>query len=174
MTDTNNSTVRYDLSGHETITAALLDLLNQYPGLKTDDEITFSALEESYGKTFYPISGAVIQSETTSVTGRVRQKCLYPFVVVYRVSAPTEAKRIEIKQWLDDVGKWLEGQEITVKEVSYKLTEYPTFADEQSFVSFQRQTPGYLEAINENQSEDWQIYITANYENIYKKQNIGG
>lgn len=167
-----NKPVRYDLSGYETITSALMDLINQYPALDDGDEIEFSVLNESAGKAIFPISGAVIESEKISITGRVVQQCIYPFMVVYRATAPSEAKRIQIKQWLDDLGKWLERQPITIDGVEHKLSGYPELQNNQSFDSISRQTPGYLESINEDRSEDWQIHISAKYKNIYKRQSI--
>lgn len=161
--------IKYDLSGYESITSALLALINLYPALVDGDEIAFSQLEEASGKAIFPISGAVIQTEIEDITGHVTQTCLYPFMVVYRTSALSEARKVKVKQWLDDLGKWLEMQPINVSGVDYHLTEYPVLASGQSFVTIVRQTPAYLEGVNKNQSEDWQIYISATYKNEFDR-----
>lgn len=162
--------VKYDLDGYEAVTPALRALLNEYPGLlQTGDEITFSDLGEDSGKTMYPIQGAVIEREQKFILGDIRQICLYPFHVLYRASGLTENRRAAVKEWLDNLGRWLEGQKITINGVDYQLTEYPTLSDNRRFLSITRQTAAYLSTINENHSEDWIIYISARYQHDITK-----
>ena len=42
--------VRYDLDGQEVVTTALMDLINQYPGLSPGDSIEYATLGDSKGK----------------------------------------------------------------------------------------------------------------------------
>lgn len=162
--------IRYDVEGYDAITAALRELLNKYPGLQqTGDEISFSTLGEDSGKTMYPISGAVIEREQRFILGDVRQVCQYPFHVIYRAAGLSENRKAAVKEWLDNLGRWLEGQSVKINGVEYRMEEYPTLSDNRRFISISRQTPAYLSAINENNSEDWVIYILARYTNEFKE-----
>lgn len=159
--------IKYDLDGYDTTTAALLDLLNQYPGLENGYEISLATLDEDSGIAMYPISGAVIETEKRFVTGRTLQVCLYPFYIIYRASGPSESRRAAIKEWLDSLGRWLEGRTITVKDVEHQLGEYPSLTGNRKFLSIVRQSPAYLDTVNENKSENWAVYITARYQNTF-------
>lgn len=159
--------VKYDMEGYDVITTALRTLINQYPGLDSDEEITFSILNEDSGKAMFPKSGAVIETEKSNIIGHVTQTCLYPFWIVCRVAGLSEDKKAEKKEWLDNLGKWLERQEVTIDGTTYRLEEYPPLTGDKKFLTIQRETPAYLDGTNENQSEDWAILISARYQNEY-------
>lgn len=161
--------VKYDLDGYDVVTKALMELLNQFPGMESGEQIEFSELGEESGFAMYPINGAAIESERTSVTGKVTEVCLYPFYIIFRGAGLNEKRRIETKERLDNIGKWLEGKEIKIDDVPYKLSEYPPLTGNRKFLEFRRQTPAYLDNTYENQSEDWAIYISARYQNEYEK-----
>lgn len=161
--------IRYDIDSFDDVTNALRDLINKYPGLALGDEIAFSTLDEDSGKAMFPISGAVIETEQEDITGQVQQICLYPFYVIYRLAGLSENKKAAVKEWLDNMGKWLELQEITVKGELRKLTGYPMLAGKRKFISISRQTPAYLDSVNENKSENWAIYISARYKNEFDR-----
>ena len=160
-------TIKYDVEGYETITAALLDLLNQFPGLDEGYEISLATLDEDSGIAMYPISGAVVETEKHFVTGRTYQVCLYPFYIIYRISGPSESRKAATKEWLDRLGRWLEGRAVVVKDTEYRLTEYPTLTENREFLSIVRQSPAYLDTVNDNKSENWAVYITARYQNTF-------
>lgn len=162
-------TVKYDIDGYEAVTAALRELINQYPALSEGDEISFSTLGEDSGKAMFPVSGAVIETERRSVTGKVTEVCLYPFYVIYRAAGLTENNKARIKEWLDSLGKWLEQKKVLINGAEYLLEEYPPLTDGRKFLSISRQTPAYLDTVNENQSENWAIYISARYQYEYQK-----
>ena len=159
--------VKYDLDGYDIITSALRELINQYPDLSEGETINFSVLDEDSGKAIFPITGGVVETEKTDITGHVTQVCLYPFYVIYRATGLSENKKAEVKEWLDNLGKWLEKQKITVSDTEYQLTEYPPLTGDRKFLSISRQTPAYLDGTNENKSEDWAISISARYQNEY-------
>lgn len=162
-------TVKYDIDGYEAVTSALRELLNQYPALSENDEIAFSTLGENSGKSMFPISGSVIESEKRSVTGKVTEVCVYPFYVIYRAAGLSENRKASVKEWLDNLGKWLEQKKVLINGEEYQLAELPPLTDGREFLSISRQTPAYLDAITENQSEDWAIYISARYQYEYHK-----
>ncbi len=169
MADTEQKQVKYDVDGYDVVTAALRELINQYPNLSEGDEISFSMLGEDSGKAMFPVSGGVIETEKEDITGHVTQVCLYPFYVIYRAGGLTENRKASVKEWLDNLGKWLEKQPIRVNEESYVLKEYPPLTEDRKFLSINRQSPGYLDSTNENQTENWAIYISARYQNEFER-----
>ena len=162
-------TVKYDIDGYEAVTTALRELLNQYPGLKEDEEIAFSTLGEKSGRAMFPISGSVVETEKQTITGKVAKVCLYPFYLIYRASGLSENRKASVKEWLDTLGKWLEQQTVTIDGTEYRLEEYPPLTDGREFLSISRQTPAHLDNTSENQTEDWAIYISARYRHEYQK-----
>ena len=159
---------RYDLDGYDLLTAALMELLNQFPRLFDGDSIEFSTLDAESGKAMFPISGAIVETETTDITGEVEQVCRYPFFIVSRASGVSEQHKENMKEWLDDLGRWLERQPITVDGVKTQLDRYPSLSGRRRFLSIERQTPAYLDN-TEDKTEDWAIYITARYSNEFTK-----
>lgn len=160
---------RYDIDGSDVITDALRHLLNQFPGLESGKEITFSYLEDKSGISIYPTSGAIIETEREFITGHVVQTCLYPFFVIYRAYSLSENSKATVKEWLDNLGRWLERQEITVNGTNYKLDRYPALTGNREILSIERKTPGYLDGTNENGSEDWAISISLRYSNEFDR-----
>lgn len=161
--------VKYDVDGYDAVTSALRELLNQYPALSSSDEITFSTLGENSGKAMFPTSGAVIETEKKSITGKVTEVCLYPFYVIYRAAGLSENRKASVKEWLDNLGKWLEQKKVLIDGTEYQLAELPPLTDGRKFLSISRQTPAYLDTVNKNQSENWAIYISARYQYEYYK-----
>lgn len=160
--------VRYDLDGDDILTDALTELLNRFPRLTDGDKIEFSTLDAEYGKAIYPISGAIIETESTDITGEVTQVCRYPFFVVSRISGASEQHKVNVKEWLDDLGRWLERQPIIVDGVQTQLDRYPSLSGRRRFLSIERQTPAYLDN-TEDKTEDWAVYITARYSNEFTR-----
>lgn len=163
-------TIRYDFDGYEIISKAIMALINQYPGLSAGDSITFATLPADGGKALYPITGAIIETERTSITGRVRQVCLYPFQVYYRTPAGlSENRKITAKEWLDSLGRWLEGHKVNIDGVGHQLTELPKLTDGRTMLSLERSTPAYPNDPNENRTQDWIIHISARYQYEFDK-----
>lgn len=165
----NNETMpRFDVSGYDVITKAIWDLLNDFPGL-SGNEISFCKLGESGGIAMYPITSAVIEDEHATITGIVKQVCRYPFTIVYRASGLSETKKANVKEWLDNLGRWLERQGVNVGGQEHRLDKYPKLTNRAVIKRFERQTPGFLESIEENKSENWTIQITMTYENEFRR-----
>ena len=161
--------VRYDIDGYDVVTAALRELINQYPGLSDGDEITFSVLGEDSGKAVFPVSGSIIETEKESITGHVTQVCQYPFYVIYRAGGLSENRKADIKEWLDNLGRWLEKQGVIIDGQEYRLNEYPELTGNRKFLTVSRQSPGYLDSVNDNQSENWVVSISARYQNEFDR-----
>lgn len=159
----------YDVDGYDIVTTALRELINQYPGLSEGEEIAFSVLGAEHGRAMFPASGAVIESEKEDITGHVTQVCLYPFHIVYRTHALSEERKATVKEWLDTLGKWLERQTVSISGEKHVIDSYPPLTDNRRFLSISRQTPGHLDSINDNQSENWVIQLSARYRNEFDR-----
>lgn len=158
-----------DVEGSEAVSNVLLDLLNQFPGLKRE-RITFSTLGDTSGIGFFPTSGAALLSDNEDVTGHVTQVCLYPFNIIYRAAPNSEAQRLRIKEFLDGLGRWLERQPVQIGDVHYRLTSYPELAvGNREIKAISRSNPGHLNAVYQDGIEDWMISATLKYENNYDK-----
>lgn len=158
-----------DVDGSEAVSNALLALLNEFPGLD-GRRILFSTLAETSGIGFYPTSGAALLSNKESITGHVRQVCLYPFNVIYRAAPKTENQRLKIKEFLDTVGRWLEMQPVVIGGVAYQLTHYPELCSDNRLIkSISRTNPGHLNAAYQDGVEDWLISATLRYENEFDR-----
>lgn len=169
MADTKLA-VGYDIDGYDQLTAAIGDLLQRYPGLRTGEAIGFSKLQADTGRAWFPTSGALIRAQRTSITGWRMETCAYPFTVVYRAAGLSEDRKAAVKEWLDDLGRWLEGQTITVNGAEHRLAEYPALKGTRRITRITRSTPAYLESIEANMAENWVIAITAEYRNEYQKE----
>lgn len=148
------------------ITEKLMTLINTFPVLMEGETIEFSVLDEDGGIAFFPTSGAAIERSEKDIVGHTVQVVTYPFMVFYRASGLSENRKVDVKEWLDDLGRWLEGQPITVGGTTYVIT-YPTLDANRRFTRIQRSSPASLNGINDNNSEDWAISIIARYTNEF-------
>lgn len=161
--------VTYDFDSYEIVTDAIDDLLKNFPGLEDGERIEFSKLGEDSGFGWFPAGGAIIESERISITDHVTQRCLLPFFIVYRSHFTTASQRKTVKNMLDDIGRWLEQQEITIDDMQYRLEEYPKLSGDREIEKISRKTPAYLDGIQESGCEDWAISISLKYKNEYDK-----
>lgn len=170
MDEQQKKEVAYDADGYDQVTAAVMALVNQFPGLDEGEGIAFAGMGERGGIALYPaVNAAAIESEKTSVTGKVRQICRYPFVVVRKVAGPTEARRKAVKEQLDALGRWLERQPVKIGGETQRLAEYPSITEGRRFLSFVWQTPAGLDDASDDHLEGWAVDVIARYENIFYK-----
>ena len=162
--------VRFDTTeGFDVLTQAVRALVNRFPGLAEGEKIAFATLRDSGGMALFPGDGAVIEEERRSVTGRVRQVCRYPFAVLIRGGGMNEESRAAAKERLDMLGRWLQGQSVTVDGRTYAPERYPALTGGRRFLDFSIQAPAYLYERDEHQTETWAAALAARYENIYQK-----
>lgn len=156
----------YDVDGEEAVTNLLSQLLNEFP---TSKAITFSNLNKDSGFSFYPVSGAAIHEEKENICGTVTQICQYPFVIVYRQAPRLDKQKIKIKELLDSIGKWLEGQTVTIDSETLTLSDYPKLSGDRKIKSIRRTTPAYVEETAEDGTQDWIIQMNLKYENKFER-----
>lgn len=159
-----------DIDGSEAVSAVLQELLNEFPGLSPRQRVQFATLEDSGGVGFFPSTGAAIEQEKESITGHVRQRCLYPFDVVYRSAPKSEAQRLRIKEFLDTLGKWLERQPVKVNGREEKLAGYPELASGNRVIkSIGRTAPAHPSVAYQDGVEDWTMGLRLMYENEFDR-----
>lgn len=161
----DNQTPSYDTGGYDVMSKAITAILNNYPRLRSGERIGFADLTRDSGIAFYPTSGAIVESvragtyEEGDVIGHVDATCRYPFTVIYRAAPRTGNQKINIKEWLDSLGKWLE-----------ELLDYPELNEEgYSIKSLSRQTPAYISSVTEDGVEDWQVDIALRYRHEFDR-----
>ena len=157
-----NDEIVLDVESYDVITQALLDLVNEFP-LLDDETIRFNSLKNEGGTGFFPLNGGVIERERKDILGGKEQWCSYPFMIVARAGNLTESRKKTTKEWLDDMGRWLEGQTVD----GYTLEAYPALTGNRNFLDISRTSPAYQMEISEDGSEDWAISINARYHNQY-------
>ena len=165
--DEKDKKEKYDLAGGQALTEVIAALLNDFPGLAEGEKIAFATLRQMGGMAMFPGGGAVVESERRSVTGRVRQVCRYPFAALYRQAGPGESGRARIKEWLDQLGRWLGRQSVALGGQTYRLETYPALSEGRRLLDFSIQAPAYLYERDEHQVETWAVEIAARYENIF-------
>lgn len=170
----NNTPTLQDVDGYDVLTEAIMTLVNDYPGLPNGVEISFATLSETAGIALFPLNGAVIERQMKDIWGLVTQICVYPFIVYYRTGHPTPARRAAIKELLDNLGRWLEGQSVTINGTEYKLTAYPDLTGTRRIRSIARTAPAYLSGTDESGTEDWAVSISARYTNEFEGGLING
>lgn len=164
----NEKVVKYDLDGYEIVKDAILELINQSPFLENETLVSFGMLDETHGFAMIPLSSSVIESTRKSITGKVTEICYYPFSLVYRDTGMNEKRKSEVSELLDNIGKWLERKKAIIEGEVQKLQYYPALTGNRKFLEIRRQTNSYLANVYEDKSEDWEIRITARYQNEYQ------
>ncbi len=158
MDEEKKKEVRYDLSGRYALTEAVRGIVNGYPHLTEGESVAFATLSETGGLALYPGGDGIIEKETRSVTGKVRQVCRYPFYVLFRAGGLTENRKAGAKEWLDGLARWLE-----------QLTEFPELEGRRKLLGFAVLGPAYLYGVDDSHVETWAVALAARYENIYQK-----
>ena len=154
-----------DATGYEVLTKAVSELLNQYPGLG-NRIVTFEELEETSGIAFSADSGALIVSEQRFITDHVKQKCQYPFFVVYRTTSTRGVQKMNVQTFLDSLGKWLCKEPAVIDSTEYTLEEYPELSGGREITKVTRNN-SYSAAPTEKGVQDWLLPVTVEYTNEF-------
>lgn len=157
--------ISLDGEGFDILKDAVMDLLNQYPGLD-GRVISRSDLTEDSGISMEPESGALIYKEVTDIIGNVRQECQFPFYVVYRTDATSEFVKKGVNDFLDTLGAWICREPVTINQHLFQLIEYPKLTGGRKITGVTRFNSYALEP-NENKTQDWLIPITVKYTHEY-------
>lgn len=158
-----------DIDGYEDVTTALMNTANAYPGLAKGDKFKFSMLEPESDLSIVASSGSLIMEEHESITGHVWQTCLYPFMVINRVSGLNQRRKIQVKEWMDTFARWLTRQPVNINGDMAVLEEWPKLTENRVIRNISRQTPAYLGGINEDKSENWVMSLQIQYRNEFDR-----
>ena len=148
----------------ESVARAVLAAANGFPGLAAGERFAFASLDERSGLAVFPREGETVEEERRSVTGRVRRKCRWPFTVVLRTGGPGEGQRESAAAWLDSLGRWLEGQSVTVKGRTCRLTAYPALTVGRKLTAIGRAGAPRQGDRPADRTETWVMDMTAEYE----------
>lgn len=144
--------VRIDTKDSAMLTNPILAFLNKYPKFQLGESIEFGDASHKEGLAMYPVSGALVVSETEDITGGHESNRQYPFYLVYKSGTGAASRAISIKELLDDIGAWCEKQDYSAfNELGIEVTE------------ISRQTVAAMDSIEENGTENWTISITLYY-----------
>ncbi len=156
--------IGYDVSGYEILTNAVLSLLSEFPGLN-GREIFFEELDES-GIAFSADNGALVISETRSITDHVVQTCQFPFFVIYRTTSTKEFQKLQVQSFFDALGKWICKEPAVIGGEVVRMTVYPQLADGRRITRVTRSNSYGLEP-NEDGVQDWLMPVTVQYTNEF-------
>ena len=165
----NTVQLNNDVEGYELITAALMALINTFPGLEHGETFGFATESDEEGVSVFPTTGSFIYDERESITGHVTQLCQYPFTVVYRKSGLNSKRRMTAKEWLDTFGRWIERQPVVIKNTTYVLPAWPKLSENREIREITRQAPAYLVAVNDDKSEQWIMDVVIRYRNEFDR-----
>lgn len=169
MTMEENNQYLPDVDGFDLITKALMDTLNSYPGLEPEEQFKFSTVLNEEGIAVIASSGAFIVDHRVSITDHVWDTCAYPFMIVYRVSGLDSKRKVDVKEWMDTLAKWLTRQPVEINREEYRLSRWPKLSGDRTIRDIIRQTPAYLGSINEDKSENWVMQLTIQYMNEFDR-----
>lgn len=156
--------IGYDVTGYEILTNAVLSLLSEFPGLN-GREIFFEELDES-GIAFSADNGALVISETRSITDHVVQTCQFPFFVIYRTTSTKEFQKLQVQSFFDALGKWICKEPAVIGGEVVRMTAYPQLADGRRITRVTRSNSYGLEP-NEDGVQDWLMPVTVQYTNEF-------
>ena len=152
-----------DVEGADYVTDALMNTLNSYPGLLSNEKFLFSSTNLSDGLNVAATSGAVIVEEHESVTGHVWQMCAYPFMVIMRASGLNSDRKIEAKEWMDKLAEWLTRKAVTIDGSTYQMKKWPELSGDREIRRIVRNTPAYLAEVPPDKVESWVMDLTIQY-----------
>lgn len=156
-----NKPIGMDVSGYRVLTNAVLELLDQFPGLN-GRQILFEELETESGIAFSADSGALVMSERRSITDHITQTCQYPFFVIYRTSGTREYQKLNVQEFMDSLGKWLCKEPAEINGTVVRLSAYPQLDEGRKITRVTRSNSYGLEP-NEDGVQDWIMPVTVEY-----------
>lgn len=157
-----------DASGYEILTEAVRSMLNQFPGLETGEKVFFEQLGKDYGIAFFNNAGAVIYGESEDIIGGVHQTCQYPFLVIYRSTSTRENAKLDIVEFLEQMGKWLCKERVNINGTDARIIEYPALSDGWEIKKITREN-AYGAQPGENGEQDWVLPVTVEYTHDFYK-----
>lgn len=163
----DNKPIGKDAEGYEILTEAMKALLNQYPGLYDGETIKYEELGIDSGISFFADTGALIYSEKEDVCGTMHQVCQYPFIVVYRTASEKERQKLSVQKFLDNIGKWICREPVTVDGSEMRLSAFPELSRGRVIKRIIRDN-SYGTEPQENGVQDWLLPLSVRYENTYE------
>ena len=152
-----------DPEGYQYVTKALMETLNEYPGLFVGEEFKFSTTSLDDGLNVVATSGSYIIEEHESVTGHVWQICAYPFMIINRTSGLSSERKVDAKERMDTLADWITRKPVLVKGKEYQMKRWPILSGDRHIRRITRNTPAYLAEISGDKVESWAMELTIQY-----------
>ncbi len=162
----NQKPIGQDATGYEILTAAVRDLLNQYPGLQ-GRSIRFEELAKDSGIAFSADNGALVFSEKIDITDTVHQVCQYPFFVIFRTASTKERQKMTAQKFLDTLGKWICREPVEMDGQVMHLKAFPQLSGNRVIKRITRDNSYGLEP-QENGVQDWILPVSVQYTNEFE------
>ena len=142
---------------------AVLAAVNGFPGLQEGQRFRLAEPGQEQGLALQIGSGPVILRESRSVTGKVRRLCALPFAAVCRMGGAGQRQRLDAAAWLETLGRWLEGQTVSVGGEDHCLAAYPALTGRRAFTAIRRAGPPRQADRQADRTETWVMEMTGNY-----------
>lgn len=155
-----------DATGYEVLTNAMKDLLNQFPGLHSYEEVKFEELGDKSGIAFSANSGALVYAEQQTIIGTYHQTCQYPFYLVYRTESTKERYKMSIQEFLDTFGKWLCREPCQLDGEALDKPAYPKLDSGRKIKRITRENSYGLDPQGGG-VQDWVLPVTVQYTNDF-------
>lgn len=150
-----------DVQSFQPITDAFLQYLNSYTELATGEIVHFGDGQQTEGMALYPMSGGVVVARLEDILGNLTNQCQYPATLIYKSVTGSEKVRKNIKEFLDAYGMWAEEN---WNDYDFDL------ADGLKVTNIARQTPAFLDSVEENGTQNWAIHLTLFYDHKYSQE----
>ena len=165
MSEAELKPIGMDVTGYKVLTNAVLNLLNEFPGLN-GREILFEELGRDSGIAFSADNGSLVITERRSITDHVTQQCQYPFFVIYRAASTKEYQKLNIQAFMDSLGKWLCREPTEIDGETYRLDSFPKLSSERKIKRITRSNSYGLEP-GEDGVQNWVMPVTVEYTNEF-------
>ncbi len=155
--------LKVDGDGNETLAHAVGEMLNQF-GALYGREISYEELAQESGIAYSSDNGALVYSEQENILGGYTQECQYPFYIVYRLNSTAEWQNLAAAQFMDNIGKWICGEPVTINGEETALEHFPALSGNRVIKRIVRQNYYALEP-NASGVQDWLLPVTVQYTN---------
>ena len=162
---------RFDPEGYDSVTDAIMKMVNAYPGLdkEIEEKFKFCETKPEEGLCIMPVSGSLIMEDHESITGHVWQRCLYPIMVVCRASGLNEKRKMALKEWIDTFARWMTRQPVNIGSKQHQLSEWPVLTDGRKIRNISRTSTTYLSTIDDGKTEVWVTNLQIQYLNEFNR-----
>lgn len=86
-----------------------------------------------------------------------------PFILGYKGRQSSDNRKIKTVDLLNNIGKWLGKEKVTVDDKEYVLKEYPVLSDNRKITRIEQQTVPYISDIDEKSNITYVCTVKVTY-----------